>query len=253
MQISFPEYYKNFRCIASACPDSCCKEWTVDVDDESAALYRSLSGALGDRLRQVLQDTGDGTVMTITDGRCPMWREDGLCRIQAELGHNALCQTCRDFPRLHHDYGDFVELGLELSCPEAARLIFSCDNQAMITESVIGGEAPEYDKEIMSILLESRKVVSEFLNSEAMPLNESLAVILLYSHSVQSELDSGNKAIFDPLESLEKAKKYAKGGDIPRKREGQFKDARKRCRGCGAYTRTCCGAGIRFYHRKGRT
>ena len=215
MQISFPEYYKNFRCIASDCPDSCCKEWTVDVDDESAALYRSLSGALGDRLRQVLQDTDDGIVMTISDGRCPMWQEDGLCRIQAELGHDALCQTCRDFPRLRHDYGDFVELGLELSCPEAARLIFSPKNQNLVTESIVGGETPEYDEEVMSILLESRKIILDFLNSESVPLSESLAVILLYSHSIQSELDGGEKAIFDPMESLEKAKKYAKDGDVP--------------------------------------
>ena len=47
-----------------------------------------------------------------------MWRQDGLCRIQAELGHEALCKTCREFPRLRHDYGSFVELGLELH-PEA--------------------------------------------------------------------------------------------------------------------------------------
>ena len=29
------------------------------------------------------------------------------------------------FPRLTHDYGDFAELGLELSCPEAAKLILN--------------------------------------------------------------------------------------------------------------------------------
>jgi len=83
MIIRIPKYYEDFHCIASACPDSCCKEWEVDVDDQAAAFYRSLEGALGDRLRQVLKDTKDGTVMTIENGRCPMWRQDGLCRIQA--------------------------------------------------------------------------------------------------------------------------------------------------------------------------
>ena len=125
MKILTPSYYPAFRCIASACPDSCCKEWAVDVDDTAAAFYRSLEGPLGDRLRQVMEDTEDGTVMTIENGRCPMWRQDGLCRIQAELGHDALCQVCQQFPRLRHDFGNFVELGLELSCPEAARLILS--------------------------------------------------------------------------------------------------------------------------------
>ena len=113
MEVFFPKYYYSFRCIAGDCPDSCCKEWAVDVDPEAAAQYRALEGALGDRLRQVLADTEDGTVMTIEDGRCPMWQQDGLCRIQSQLGEAWLCHTCRQFPRLRHDYGDFVELGLE--------------------------------------------------------------------------------------------------------------------------------------------
>ena len=55
MTITKPAYYDTFRCIAAACPDSCCKEWAVQVDDTSAAYYRSLPGLLGDRLRQVLK------------------------------------------------------------------------------------------------------------------------------------------------------------------------------------------------------
>ena len=67
-----PAYYDSFLCLAGDCPDSCCQEWDVDVDEASAAYYRSLPGDLGDRLRQVLTDTEDGTVMTIEEGRCPM-------------------------------------------------------------------------------------------------------------------------------------------------------------------------------------
>ena len=99
-------YFDDFHCIASACPDSCCKEWNVQVDAVSAEFYRNLTGALGDRLRSVLQDVDGEAVMTIEDGHCPMWRQDGLCRIQAELGEEALCHVCREFPRLTHDYGD---------------------------------------------------------------------------------------------------------------------------------------------------
>ena len=157
MTITKPSYFDAFRCIAGSCPDSCCKEWAVQVDDDAAAYYRALSGPLGDRLRQVLTDTEDGTVMTIENGRCPMWRQDGLCRIQAELGHDALCKTCREFPRLRHDYGTFAELGLELSCPEAARLILTSPEQEMASQSLPESETPEYDTEIMEILLRSRR------------------------------------------------------------------------------------------------
>lgn len=208
MKVWTPEYYRAFRCIAAACPDSCCKEWEVDIDDTAAAFYRALPGALGDSLRSVLKDTEDGTIMTIHDGRCPMWQEDGLCRIQAELGHDALCQVCRDFPRLRHDYGDFVEYGLELSCPEAARLILT-QSHKMTSEDIPGGETPEYDLEAMEILLESRKAILEFLDSTQLPVNHALIILLFYAHEAQSWLDGGSPAVIDADGSIELANKHA--------------------------------------------
>ena len=213
MKLFTPEYYSLFRCIASACPDSCCKEWEVDVDPESAEYYRALPGPLGDRLRSVLRDTEDGTVMTIENGRCPMWRQDGLCEIQSQMGHDALCQVCRDFPRLRHDYGDFVELGLELSCPEAARLILASPTHAIQCRTVPGGEEADYDIEIMSILRRSRKQALVLLEDNCYTIPQLFAILLLYAHSVQSELDGGESTPFDPEECLRQAAKYAQPGD----------------------------------------
>ncbi len=214
MDIRYSEYYKQFSCIASSCPDSCCKEWSVSVDDDAAAYYRQLSGALGDRLREVLQDTEDGTIMAIEDGRCPMWRQDGLCRIQAELGHDALCQVCRDFPRLRHDYGTFAELGLELSCPEAARLILWASGVQWVQETVPGGEDADYEPEIMDTLLRTRQEFLTFLEATPLPLPKILAVLLLYAHEVQSELDGGEMAVLSPENALADAISYAQGGDL---------------------------------------
>lgn len=193
MMLRKPQYYDKFQCLAGACPDSCCYGWTVDIDPDAAARYRALPGPLGDRLRQVLTDTADGTVMEIENGRCPMWQDDGLCRIQAELGHEALSCVCRTFPRLSHDYGDFMEQDLELSCPEAARLIFT-ESDRFLEQSVVGGEA-EYDQEAMTILLRSRDAVLDYLQDA--PLPRALTVLLLYGHAVQTELDGGEVAIFD--------------------------------------------------------
>lgn len=213
MKIYSPAYYEEFRCVAAACPDSCCKEWTVDVDPVSAARYRALDGDLGDRLRAVLQDTEDGTVMAIENGRCPMWRQDGLCRIQAELGHNALCQTCQNFPRLRHDYGDFVELGLELSCPEAARLIFSSDG-TLQTHSEEGGCLPEYDTAVMELLKSSREQVLSLLDNKAFSLPEALAILLLHAHDIQGQIDGFDAVPFEPEVLLQDAKKHAGQGDL---------------------------------------
>ena len=213
MEIYFPAYYPAFHCIASACPDSCCKEWTVDVDNASAARYRALTGDLGNRLRAVLQDTEDGTIMTIENDCCPMWRQDGLCRIQAELGHDALCKTCREYPRLRHDYGDFAELGLELSCPEAARLILT-STMDMQVQTVPGGEAPQYDDSVMDILKKSRQQALNLLTCERFSLAEKLAIVLLHAHTVQGQIDGCEVIPFVPDELLVQAKKYAAVGDL---------------------------------------
>ncbi len=214
MDIFYPKYYTVFSCIADKCPDSCCKEWSVDVDEESACFYRSLTGPLGNRLRQVLQDTPDGTVMTIENGRCPMWRQDGLCQIQAELGHNALCKTCREFPRLRHDYGDFVELGLELSCPEAARLILSDTEHLWETQRASEEGVVEYDRETMEILRRTRGEFSQFLSATSLSVPQILAVLLLYAYDVQAELDGGELAVLIPEQYLEDVAKLPLQGDI---------------------------------------
>lgn len=187
MEAFIPEYYNHFRCIAAACPDSCCKEWEVDVDEQSAAAYRLLPGELGERLCQVLREYEGGTCMTITDGRCPMWRQDGLCRIQAELG-------------------------LEMSCPEAARLIFLYEGGETRTEQ--GGGVPEYDPESMDILLRSRQTMLDFWKTTDYAAQDALAVTLLYAHEVQAELDGGERAELDPAVCLTEAKKYAAQGDL---------------------------------------
>lgn len=214
MLIYKPDYFDRFRCIAGACPDSCCKEWDVQVDAVSAEYYRSLPGDLGDRLREVLSDADGETVMTIVDGRCPMWRSDGLCRIQAELGEAALCKTCREFPRLTHDYGDFIELGLELSCPEAAKFILEAAPAPLLTEDVPGGDAPEYDEEAMAVLKATRETMLAILSDISRPIEEVLALGLLYGYQAQGELDGGEILPFDPDAALDEVRDLAKPGDF---------------------------------------
>lgn len=202
MEIRKPSFYDSFRCLAGTCPDSCCHEWTVVVDKQSAARYRALPGELGDRLRAAMTVEDGETVMILTpDSRCPMWRSDGLCRIQVQLGADGLCHTCAQFPRLRHDYGDFVELGLEMSCPEAARLILSRDS-ATITHTQPGGDLPDYDPEVMAILLRSRQQALALLDDARFTVPEALAILLLYGCSMQDQLDGGEPAAWEPARDL---------------------------------------------------
>lgn len=212
MILRYPAYFEDFSCIADRCPDSCCKEWEVLVDEQTVMAYLSLQGPLGDDLRRHLRQEAGEWYLTITDGRCPMWRTDGLCRIQAEQGHEALCQTCRDFPRLTHDYGDFVERGLELSCPEAARIIFENQNANWIEKEIPGGDAPDYDPADMKILLETRAKMLEILSDKSRPVNEILALALLYGYQAQSLLDGG-KSDWEENGALSFGRSLAKPSD----------------------------------------
>jgi len=212
MKIFKPSYYDDFRCIAADCPDSCCHEWSVSVDEDAAAFYRNLPGDLGDRLRQVLREEDGDTILAIENGRCPMWRLDGLCRIQAELGHDALCKTCREFPRLVHDYGDFQQWQLELSCPEAARWILGATADNHVEKEIPGGETPEYDPADMEILLKTKETALKILNEET-PIPQRLATLLLFSYHAQSDLDSGEIAPFDPQKAWETVRELEKNHD----------------------------------------
>ena len=214
MLITKPHYYDSFRCIAGSCPDSCCKEWDVQVDDVSAAYYRSLPGALGEDLRRLMHEEDGETVMTIQNGRCPMWRTDGLCRIQAELGEEALCKTCREFPRLTHDYGDFVEKMLELSCPEAARILLSAPDLPPVTVEVPGGEEPDYDEEAMAVLKATRARALELIAEPARYIPRTLAALLLYGCQAQGELDGDEEQPFDPEAALDSAADFARSGGM---------------------------------------
>lgn len=205
------DIYDQFRCIAEKCSDSCCQGWEVDVDEEAATRYLAMEGALGDRLRQVLKTKDGQSYMVLENGRCPMWRTDGLCRLQAEKGHDALCRVCQEYPRLYLDYGDFAEWGLELSCPEAARLIF--EGISVTEEELPCGEEGEYDGEIMGVLQRSREEILSFWENTALSVPDALSVTLLYAHQVQGTIDGAEDMPLDAEGCLADAARFAGAGD----------------------------------------
>ncbi len=125
MEITKPHYYDAFSCLAGACPDTCCANWEVVIDPESEAFYSQVSGALGQKLRDAMVEIEGERCFGLEKGLCKLLRPDGLCPIQAELGEEHLCKICAKYPRFSTEIGLRREIGLSLSCPEAARLILT--------------------------------------------------------------------------------------------------------------------------------
>ena len=117
------DYVNHFHCLAGGCPDTCCKDWQIILDEDALARYRAMPGPLGEQVRAALVTENGETRFREEGGRCVLLRDDGLCPIQAAYGAEALCRTCYTHPRFTEEYGQTAELTLSLSCPEAARLL----------------------------------------------------------------------------------------------------------------------------------
>ena len=207
MQEIYPDYYARFSCLAGACPDTCCKDWEVAVDTDTAALYRSLNGKLGCRIRDALVTDEDGDlVLRHEAGACPLLdRESGLCSVQSALGHGALCRVCREYPRLTQDFTSFREHSLSLSCPEAARLILTAPNLPELRAEGRRDDLPvDYDLEDLALLERTRQAMFRFLAVRALPISRRIGLCLLLAEQAQALLDGDAPAPFDPEAALEK-------------------------------------------------
>ena len=66
-----PDDYDAFRCIAGACPQTCCAAWEIVVDPDAQDAYLRLQHPLAEKLRRVMRVDADGdTYFAQTDGRC---------------------------------------------------------------------------------------------------------------------------------------------------------------------------------------
>ena len=124
MKQIYPDFYPQFHCLAGGCPDTCCKDWEVVVDEDAMAFYRTVTGELGQRLKDAFSVQDGETCFRLgDDGKCVLLTEDGLCPLQAQFGEKGLCRICASHPRFLEEYGAVQEITLCVSCPEAARLL----------------------------------------------------------------------------------------------------------------------------------
>lgn len=199
MKHLYPSYYSEFRCIASRCPDSCCKDWDVVVDSETEAFYNTVQGEPGDKLRRLTVTDSDGDrVFVLQDGKCPFWNRDMLCDLYTQLGEEHLCRTCRNFPRITADYTLFAEHTLSFACPEAARLILNADNAyAAFDEIPDDLTCEDYDGELMRALLTARRNTAALLRDRSRPFAQRLAEALRYNAEVQALLTDSEPETLD--------------------------------------------------------
>ncbi|MGM8304527.1 flagellin lysine-N-methylase [Clostridium perfringens] len=123
MKVRVPNYFNEFKCIASECEDTCCAGWEIVIDDETHKRYENVEGEFGEILRSKIAKSDGENIFLLNNGNCSFLNEKKMCEIYINLGEDNLCYTCQQFPRYTEEFLDLKEVGLSLSCPEAARII----------------------------------------------------------------------------------------------------------------------------------
>ena len=195
------DYVNQFHCLAGGCPDTCCKDWQIILDEDALAHYRAMPGPLGEQVRAALVTENGETRFREEGGRCVLLRDNGLCPIQAAYGAEALCRTCYTHPRFTEEYGQTAELTLSLSCPEAARLLLTHEAPLRIETQDDGGPVVpnELDPELYPALLAARQAFFRLAQDRSRPIEDRLALILLLARRTQRLLDEGREELVSVL------------------------------------------------------
>ena len=196
-----PTYADSFRCIGSACEDTCCQGWTVPVDRATFEKYQILPES---PLRVLINasvarkspcaaqapdttghaDSGDAAFATIRmndANQCPLFTADRLCGIQTQLGESLLSHACATYPRIVHSRAGVEEKALTLSCPEAARLVLLAPD-SLTTAAEPGPDASFFPAEFWPI----RSTVLKVVRARIYPLWQRLFLLDLLCRRLDS-------------------------------------------------------------------
>lgn len=181
MKYHKPSFFDQFHCIGSACTDTCCAGWEIEVDETTAEGYLAEKGEFGDRLRQEIGTEPGEYFFQLKNNRCPFLNKENLCDIFINLGEERLCDICREHPRFYNWFGDYTEVGLGLCCEEAERLLFSDSKPLTFVEEVHTDASDLLDDESEECeqMLEERKAIFSILQNRKKNIGARLKRLLL--------------------------------------------------------------------------
>lgn len=190
-----PDFFRDFVCAASACPDSCCRAgWEIVIDPDTLNRYEALPGPDGNRVRAAVTPEEEPLLRQDENRVCVLLDPDGLCHAQKVFGHEALCRVCREYPRFHREFGNRTEHGVSLSCPTAFRLATErpfgwteWEDQAPIVPN-------DLDPERYLLLRQGRELALKLLGEEHRPPEDRIALVLDLARRLQAGLDGRKRA-----------------------------------------------------------
>ncbi len=152
-----PKYYDDFKCTAQNCKFTCCTGWRITMNRKDYLTMKDQHGSeqLNQQIKQGLHKIKNGQgenlyaeILCNKNNHCPLFTEDGLCRLQMECGYEILPTICKTFPRnKSYEYSGYEEHDLNISCEAVLELLWN------LPEGVdfVLGELPKHRQKVIEL------------------------------------------------------------------------------------------------------
>lgn len=114
----------SFSCQGDRCDDTCCQNWSMQVDDDTRARYAAEAPEL---LEAIEQDNALWIMRKNPVTNFCTKLEDGFCSIHKQYGSRMLGDACHFYPRVTRSLGQHTLMTATMSCPEIVRLALTSD------------------------------------------------------------------------------------------------------------------------------
>ena len=136
-----PKYMLTFKCIGSACTDTCCAGWDINIDEDTYEKYINSTGSLKELVQGKFKENKNsydylnkGFMILKEKNKCPFLNDNLLCDIHGKVGEESLCITCKRFPRVYNIVDNIYEKSGLASCPEICIKAFLNKNKMEFIE-----------------------------------------------------------------------------------------------------------------------
>lgn len=171
-----PDYYEQFTCIADQCPITCCQEWKIAVDDDTACKWKTMEPPDTVRRRRThlkdytMKKDGERVIRMEEDHRCPFLSDHKLCNLVSAYGDSVLSETCTIFPREVHTFAAHEEETLMPCCPAVVDLWQKA-------EQITFPQFRPKSSEAQSVLFRIREKILQLLEDTSKSIEELLKEI----------------------------------------------------------------------------
>lgn len=221
-----PKYMLTFKCIGSACTDTCCAGWDINIDEDTYKKYTNCTGELKELVQGKIRENKNsydylnkGFMILKEDNKCPFLNDNLLCDIHGGVGEENLCITCKRFPRVYNIIDNIYEKSGLASCPEICDKAFlnkykmefieieeEVDESSIEVRRIIDTEAFEGSDSLLQYFWDIRISSISIIQNRNFSIEERLSILKSFYNKIEEYY---NEKDFERIEDI--LEEYSEG------------------------------------------